>query len=125
MSKRIKVKPGKTQSIFGLLAGIVFCLIGVFVVIPSAGLFGIFWTIMAVLITVSNGINAFSDKGVSTREIIIDDNDSSMAAGENSALSERKKDIELRLRAAEELYQDGAITKEEYEEKRRDILKEL
>lgn len=125
MSKRIKVKPGKTQSIFGLLAGIVFCLIGVFVVIPSAGLFGIFWTIMAVLITVSNGINAFSDKGVSTREIIIDDNDSSMAVGENSALSERKKDIELRLRAAEELYQDGAITKEEYEEKRRDILKEL
>ncbi len=125
MSKRIKVKPGKTQSIFGLLAGIVFCLIGVFVVIPSAGLFGIFWTIMAVLITVSNGVNAFSDKGVSTREIIIDDNDSSMAAGENSALSERKKDIELRLRAAEELYQDGAITKEEYDEKRRDILKEL
>lgn len=125
MSKKIKVKPGKTQSIFGLLAGIVFCLIGVFVVIPSAGLFGIFWTIMAVLITVSNGINAFSDKGLSTREIIIDDNDSSMAVGENSALSERKKDIELRLRAAEELYQDGAITKEEYEEKRRDILKEL
>ena len=125
MSKRIKVKPGKTQSIFGLLAGIVFCLIGLFVVIPSAGLFGIFWTIMAVLITVSNGINAFSDKGVSTREIIIDDHDASMTAGENSALSERKKDIELRLRAAEELYKDGTITKEEYDEKRKDILKEL
>ena len=41
MSKRIRVKPGKTQSMAGFAAGIVFCLLGVLVVIPMAGLFGV------------------------------------------------------------------------------------
>ena len=76
MSKRIKVKPGKAQSMMGFGVGIVFCLIGIFVVIPSAGLFGIFWTAMAVMITVVNAMNAFSRRGVSSHEIIIDDSDS-------------------------------------------------
>ena len=72
MSKKIRVKPGKGQSAMGMAAGIVFCLIGLFVVIPTFGLFGVFWTAMAVIITVTNGINAFSDKGVSSHEIIIE-----------------------------------------------------
>ena len=68
--KRIKVKPGRRQSMVGFFAGIVFCLIGLFVVIPGAGLFGVFWTLLAVVITVSNGMNTFSDKGPSSHEII-------------------------------------------------------
>ena len=39
--KRIKVKPGKTQSKFGFVVGILFVLIGCFVAIPAFGPFGI------------------------------------------------------------------------------------
>lgn len=44
MSKKIYVRPGKGQSKIGFAVGIVFCLIGVFVVIPTFGLFDIIWT---------------------------------------------------------------------------------
>ena len=122
--KRIKVKPGRRQSMVGFFAGIVFCLIGLFVVIPGAGLFGVFWTLLAVVITVSNGMNAFSDKGPSSHEIIIDDHEMDLHRGRDAA-HERKAEIEERLKAAEELYQSGMITSEEYQDKRKEILKEL
>ena len=127
MSKRIKVKPGKFQSKIGFCVGIAFCLIGLFMVIPVFGLFGIFWTAIAVVITVSNGINAFSEKGLSTHEIIIEDNDAMEASKKDQRADQpvEKENIELRLRKTEELYQSGVITEEEYESKRKDILKDL
>lgn len=137
MSKRIKVKPGKIQSMTGLLAGIVFCLIGLIVVIPSFGLFGILWTLMALIITVTSGINAFSDKGVVSHEIMIEEEGQiQRAVGSDQEKNEAfhaaelteealKENIELRLRTAEDLYREETITKEEYEAKRREILKEL
>lgn len=132
MSKRrIRVKPGKAQSMAGFFVGIVFCLIGVFVVIPAAGLFGIFWTVMAGIITASNGMNAFSDRGVASHEIVIEDEEkreykvSSDQEPENPDAEEKKEEVERRLAIAKDLYQEGTITKEEYEEKRKEILKEL
>ena len=44
MSKKIHVRPGKGQSKVGFIAGILFCVIGLFVVIPMFGPFGIVWT---------------------------------------------------------------------------------
>ena len=44
MSKKIHIRPGKSQSKAGFVVGIIFCLIGLFVVIPTFGIFGIFWT---------------------------------------------------------------------------------
>jgi len=38
----IRVKPSKPASLFGMMVGIVFVFIGLFVVIPSAGMFGVF-----------------------------------------------------------------------------------
>ena len=132
MSKRrIRVKPGKAQSMAGFFVGIVFCLIGVFAVIPAAGLFGIFWTVMAGIITASNGMNAFSDRGVASHEIVIEDEEkreykvSSDQEPENPDAEEKKEEVERRLAIAKDLYQEGTITKEEYEEKRKEILKEL
>ena len=61
--KRIRVKPGRAQSRMGFFAGLLFCLIGVFMVIPIFGVFGIFWTLMAVIITALSGINAFPIRG--------------------------------------------------------------
>ena len=90
MSKRIRVKPGKTQSMAGFAAGIVFCLLGVLVVIPMAGLFGVIWTVFAGIITAVNGLNAFSDQGVASHEIIMDDDTE----------EGKKDDIEYRLKTA-------------------------
>ena len=42
MRRRVRVRPSRPASILSLLVGIVFCLLGIFVIIPSAGLFGIF-----------------------------------------------------------------------------------
>ena len=136
MSKKVRIKPGKTQSMIGVIAGILFCLIGVFAVIPSAGLFGVFWTLMALVITVTNGINAFTDKGVASHEIVIDDDKHDVnkegSAGTDIAsntdaagMEELKENMELRFQAAEDLYKKGVITREEYEAKRREILKDL
>lgn len=135
--KKIKIRPGKAQSAAGFFAGLMFCLIGIFIVIPAAGLFGIFWTAMAGVITVMNGVNAFTDKGAASHEIVIDDTvqnsergssaakDGRQAADGEASVSELKDSIELRLKAAGELYKAGMITEEEYEEKRKEILREL
>ena len=119
--KRIRVKPGRAQSRMGFFAGLLFCLIGVFMVIPIFGVFGIFWTLMAVIITALSGINAFSDKGMASHEIIIDEESRASESGDNR----RKENIESRLRMAEKLYGGGSITKDELDEKRREILKEI
>ena len=73
--RRVRVKPGKTQSAMGFVMGIVFVLIGLFMVIPVFGLFGLLWTGMAVVITVLNGLNAFGKKGVPTMEIYSEEED--------------------------------------------------
>lgn len=127
MAKKIQVRPGKNQSMIGFLVGLGFCVIGVFLIIPIGGIFGIFWTVVAATLTVINGLNAFSERGVSTHEVIIEDSDLD-ALGEAAKRpdpADLRRDIELRLQAASELYQAGTITKEEYEAKRQEILKAL
>ncbi len=127
MSKKIKVKPGKTQSMVGFCAGLVFCFLGLFVVMPMMGTFGIFWTAVAVIITAAHGINAFSEKGISSHEIIVDDEEEGdgQTKERRTAPEGSGRSIELRLKKAEELYQTGVITREEYEEKRKEILQDL
>lgn len=44
MKRKIWVRPGKTQSVAGIIIGIVFLLIGIFMVIPTFGPFGLLWT---------------------------------------------------------------------------------
>ena len=117
--KRIEVKPGKTQSKMGFAAGIIFVLIGCFVVIPSAGLFGVVWTAMAGIITFMNYKNGFSDDGVATHEIIIED------GSETDDRMKEEEDIETRLIKLNSLYEQQFITQEEYDEKRKELLKEL
>ena len=73
MKRSIRVKPGKAQSTMGFAVGLVFVGIGLLVVIPTFGVFGIFWTLIAVAITVTNGINAFGKKGVASHEIVVED----------------------------------------------------
>ena len=115
--KRVRVKPGKGQAMAGLIGGALFCLIGLFFVIPTFGFFGIIWTAFAAIITVTHAVNVFSDKGVATHEIVIDD-DSVVEAVSAS-------DVKSRLETLRQLYNDGTISEEEYEVKRKKILDEI
>ena len=46
--RKVTYRPGKAQGIFGIVWGCVFILIGLVVVVPAAGAFGLLWTAMAV-----------------------------------------------------------------------------
>ncbi len=114
--KRIKVKPGKTQSKIGFVVGIIFVLIGCIVVIPTFGPFGILWTGIAGVIAFTHFKNGFSDQGVATHEIIIED-------GMNDGYySDDEEDIEAKLVKLNSLYEQRLITKEEYDEKRKELI---
>ena len=115
--KRVTYRPSKTASIFGGVVGCIFVLIGLFVVIPTFGPFGILWTLIAAGITVMNFYQGFG-KGYVGPEIHIEDEN-----GENSAGPEAGP--EERLRQLQSLYDQRLITAEEYEQKRQEILKEL
>ncbi len=135
MSKKIKVRPGKTQSKAGFIVGIAFCLIGVFVAIPMAGLFGVLWTGVAVWITYSHYRNGFTDKPISNRVIEIEDDGNSATVrtgvfddfrtSYDVSMEADGEDIEGRLRKLQSLYQQGLITAEEYEKKKQEILDRL
>lgn len=125
MSKNIKVKPGKKQSLTGFISGLIFCGIGLFVVVPTFGGFGLIWTLFAVIITIIHGINAFSDKGIPSHEIVIEDNFGYKEPRSNQTIYEKERTTEDRLKELQRLYQDGLITEAEYQKKRTQILKEL
>ena len=108
--RNIKVNPGKSQSKIGFFAGIAFVMIGLFVAIPTFGLFGIVWTCLAGFICYSHFKNAYTDEGMPTYEISIDGDVSN---------------IEERLKKLDHLYNSGLITHDEYGEKRKEILKEI
>lgn len=111
--KRVKVKPGKTQSKLGFVVGLIFVLIGFVVVIPTFGVFGIFWTAVAGFIAYSHYKNGFTEEGMATHEIIIDES------------KDESEDIEAKLKKLDSLYQQGLITREEYDEKRKEFLAEF
>ena len=117
--RRVTYRPGKAASISGGIAGIVFIFIGVFVMIPTFGAFGVVWTLFAAVITIANLYLAFGKKYVGP-EIYLEDEGNLSGSGEESSDSAQDRLTELRT-----LYDQRLITQEEYEEKRRQILDEL
>ena len=122
--KRVTYRPSKTGSAFGGIVGIIFILIGLFVIIPTSSMaggfamiFGILWTAIAAGITVMNFYQAFGKKYVGP-EIRIEEEEARPAA---SAGPDAKK----RLEQLEELKKAGLLTEEEYRSKRAEILGEL
>ena len=125
--KRIKVKPGKTQSKLGFIVGIIFCIIGCVVVIPVLGPFGILWTGVAVVITVINFKNGFSEEGVTSHEIIIDESEDTAewnwgTTGDSQKSESSDEDIEVKLKMLNSLYEQRLITASEFETKRKELL---
>ena len=110
MKRKIWVRPGKTQSVAGIIIGIVFLLIGIFMVIPTFGPFGLLWTGIVVIMLAMNLYNVFSKKGIVSHEISVEYNEN---------------DIEKRLETLKSMYDKGLITAEEYADKRKQILDDM
>ena len=118
MKRRVTYRPGKAQSALGLVMGGIFILIGLFVVIPTFGPFGILWTAMAVGITAVNGYHAFGGKYMGP-EIHIEDDQS---AGPSAPVD---LNAGARLEQLESLRASGLLSEEEYQSKREEILRSL
>lgn len=118
MRRRMTYRPSKGASIFGGVVGIIFVIIGLTMAIPMAGLFGILWTAIAVGITSYNFYLAFGNGGLGSIEI--DDGNADPPPPPPQGGDNATRLAELRT-----LYDQRLITQEEYEEKRKEILKEL
>jgi Short C-terminal domain len=103
MSYRMGIRPSKPAAAVGLAAGVVFLLLGVAVVIPIFGTFGVFWTAIAALIALYYAYLLFSRRGVSAYEVDV-----------NSPEDDLRKLAQLR--------QDGLLSEEEYQRKRSELM---
>jgi len=121
MKKRVTYRPSKANGVFGGVVGGIFVLIGIFVVIPTFGLFGILWTFMAAGMAGVNLYHAFG-KGYVGPRIEIEDTEDFL---EPSSEERFKESPEERLKKLQSLYDQRLITWEEYEKKRKEIIEAL
>lgn len=119
MSQRYNVRPGRGQSFFGFIVGIIFVLIGI-TVSSQFGAFGIIWTLVAIGITVMHGINAFTEKGVPTHRVDVTNTHDTLT----NEIKHSDDSFDEKLRKLHQLKQDGILTDEEYEDKKQQMLKE-
>ena len=125
--KRVRVKPGKAQSTVSFVVGLAFVLVGLVMVVPTFGPFGLLWTGVAVAITVINGLNAFGKKGVPTMEIYSEEDDEvpSPTREDHDHIPSTALTTQERLEQLQTLKEAGLLTDEEYRNKREEILREL
>lgn len=116
MKRRYRIQPTKGSSFMGMIMGGVFCFIGLFLVIPTFGGFGVIWTLFAVFITASNGYAYFKDKNIMGHDVIIEDDEKDFIDNNSS---------KSRLNEIKKLYDEGLITKEEYDKKRKEIIDKI
>jgi hypothetical protein len=110
MSYRVGVKPGKAASAVGMVAGCLFVILGVTVIVPIFGILGVFWTIGAAAIGIFYAYNFFSTRGASTYEVNVESRDN-------------VEDLDAGLRKIAKLKEDGLLTDQEYEQKRAEIMR--
>ena len=111
--RRVTYRPSKVGGVVSLIFGSVFVAVGIFVVIPQAGWFGVLWTALAAVITVANAYTAFGGKYGRSQIEIEDD-------GEPC-----ESEAQARLEELRTLYDRRLITEEEYEKKRTEIIAQL
>ena len=130
--RRVTYRPNKAQGALGVVFGIIFIGIGLFVVIPVFGLFGLLWTLMAVVITAANGYQAFGKKYIGPEIQIEEENTPGeqreaspphTPGQEHDHISSMALDAKGRLEQLESLKTAGLITQEEYRRKREEILR--
>ncbi len=70
--KKIAFKPSKPVAFIGFVGGLGLSLFGIIYAIPNLGVFGIVWTILAVLVTLYYTVNLFTKKGLSLYQIEVE-----------------------------------------------------
>jgi hypothetical protein len=98
------------MSVLGLVIAILFVVLAVAVIIPTFGVFGILWTVVAGGIGLFYAYNFFNNQGVSVYDVNVDSPDS-------------VEDLDVSLRKLAKLRDDGLITDQEYEQKRTEVLR--
>jgi len=131
MRRRVTYRPSKAQGTFSLIFGVVFVLIGLFVVIPIFGPFGILWTLVAAVGTGMDAYRTFGKKYVGP-EIRIEEEEQSgqkpvspPPAETHDHIPSTALDTKRRLEQLESLKPAGLIDEREYQQKRKQILEEL
>lgn len=98
--------PNLTQVVLGMAWGGILALLGLVVIIPVFGGFGIFWTLIAAMFTILHFWQFFVKKYPAVKG------------------GKRRPEAERRLKQLESLKTAGLIDDREYREKRRKILEE-
>lgn len=115
-SRRIEsfmVKPGTAISVVVFLAGLLLTGVGIGLIIPTFGAFGYVWTAVTIGITIYYGYNLATKRGAAMYEI----------QSQSVSLNDTPpKDLQARLRELSIAYEDGLITRQEYESQRRRIV---
>ena len=140
MRRNIRSKPSKLNSGMTFVVGILFIIIGLTVVIPTtiasgflpAILFGLVWTGFAVVITVAN-VRFLMGKGGGFWggfEVSDEGPDRPTPAfrpdsPDHQHITPSGPDAKARLEQLETLKNAGLIDEREYQEKRKEILREL
>ena len=126
--KRVTYRPSKSGSIAAGVMGVIFALIGLFVVIPNfsnaggfGAIFGLLWTIAAGVMAGVSFYEAFGKKYIGP-EINIEEE--SVEHAQHSS-APPASNVQARLSELKTLYDQRLITQEEYEAKRKEILEEL
>ena len=107
-----RLKQSRAVSAVGFFAGILFVGIGLFVMIPIFGMFGIIWTLIATVIGAVHGYGFFSKRGVVLYEAEI-----------GGGLASQKT-LSGKLQEIEEARREGHISESEYLDLRKRALSE-
>lgn len=118
----VRIHPSKPSMVLSLVVGVIFCLLGVFIVIPTFGVFGLFWTLISAGITVVNAMPLFSGEDRDLYHTMTIEEDGGY---DGLAADTQSDDIAARLEKLKALYDRRLITTEEYESKREEILRRL
>jgi len=119
MKHNLQIKPSKQMGVAQMIGGGIFTIIGLTVVIPmlvkahGPVWFGLLWTGVAVAGAIMGAINAFSEKGIPTEEIVSDVAD-----------APTPKPTEDRLRELDDLRRKELISPDEFAQTRQRILDE-
>jgi hypothetical protein len=115
----------KASGLFGAAIGAVFVCIGLFIAIPHFGLFGVFWTLLALLMTGFNAYRAFGPQALAEENDYAGVEASTLPPPQVNVDQNDEPSPEERLRTLAKLKADGLIDEDEYYWKRDEIMREL
>ena len=128
--RRVTYRPSKAQGAFGVAVGAIFVVIGLVMVIPVFGLFGVLWTLVAVGITAMNAYQAFG-KNYTGPEITIEEDEEPPRRGASSSpapqthdhIPSTSLDVKGRLEQLKDLKEAGLMDNAEYEQRKQKLFK--